>query len=89
LIDVRPAEEFAQGHIAGAVSVPLESLKVWAREDAPKRKQIVAYCRGPYCVYAIEAVSELKKRGLRATRVEDGVAEWRDAGYPIETGGAS
>lgn len=89
LIDVRPQEEFEQGHIAGAVSVPLESLKTWARDDAPKRKQIVAYCRGPYCVYAIEAVAELKKRGLRATRTEDGVAEWRAAGYPTETGGAS
>jgi rhodanese-related sulfurtransferase/DNA-binding MarR family transcriptional regulator len=89
LIDVRPKEEFEQGHIAGAVSVPLESLEAWTRENAPKRKQIVAYCRGPYCVYAVQAVTELKKRGLRATRTEDGVAEWRAAGYPIETGGAS
>jgi rhodanese-related sulfurtransferase len=89
LIDVRPKEEYEQGHIAGAVSVPLDALKSWARDDAPKRKQIIAYCRGPYCVYAIEAVAELKKRGLRATRVEHGVAEWRAAGYPIETGGAS
>jgi rhodanese-related sulfurtransferase/DNA-binding MarR family transcriptional regulator len=89
LIDVRPAEEFEHGHIAGAVSVPLDSLKSWARDEAPKRKQIVAYCRGPYCVYAIEAVTELKKRGLRASRTDDGVAEWRAAGYPIETGGAS
>lgn len=86
LIDVRPAEEFEQGHIAGAVSVPLASIKNWARDDAPKRKQIVAYCRGPYCVYAIQAVAELNKRGLRATRSDDGVAEWRAAGYLIETG---
>ncbi|HEY5952495.1 MAG TPA: metalloregulator ArsR/SmtB family transcription factor [Kofleriaceae bacterium] len=83
VIDVRPTEEFEQGHIAGAVSVPLESLKAWAR-DAPKRKPIVAYCRGPYCVYAIQAVAELEKRGLRAMRFEDGVAEWSAAGYPIE-----
>ena len=89
LIDVRPEEEFAQGHLPGAVSVPLEALKTWARDKAPKRKQIVAYCRGPYCVYAIQAVVELKKRGLRAIRAEDGVAEWRAAGYRIETGGAS
>jgi rhodanese-related sulfurtransferase len=88
VIDVRPTEEFEQGHIAGAVSVPLEAVKSWARDDAPKRKQIVAYCRGPYCVYALQAVAELKKRGLRATRAEDGVAEWRAAGLPIETGGA-
>jgi rhodanese-related sulfurtransferase len=89
LIDVRPKEEFEHGHIAGAISVPLESLKSWAKDEAPKRKQIVAYCRGPYCVYAVQAVTELKKRGLRAARTEDGVAEWRAAGYPIETGGAS
>jgi rhodanese-related sulfurtransferase/DNA-binding transcriptional ArsR family regulator len=89
LIDVRPQEEYEHGHIAGAVSVPLAVLKSWAREEAPKRKQIVAYCRGPYCVYAIEAVTELKKRGLRASRSDAGVAEWHAAGYPIETGGAS
>ena len=88
VIDVRPTEEFEQGHIAGAVSVPLDAIKSWARDDAPKRKQIVAYCRGPYCVYALQAVAELKKRGLRAARAEDGVAEWRAAGLPIETGAA-
>jgi rhodanese-related sulfurtransferase/DNA-binding transcriptional ArsR family regulator len=85
LIDVRRTEEFEQGHIAGAISVPLDSLKTWAREDAPKRKRIVAYCRGPYCVDATHAVSELKKRGLRAFRSEDGVAEWQAAGLPIDT----
>lgn len=85
LIDVRPSEEFEQGHIAGAVSVPLAEIKTWARE-APKRKQIVAYCRGPYCVYAVQAVTELQKRGLRAVRAEDGVAEWRAAGLSVETG---
>ncbi len=89
LIDVRPTEEFEHGHIAGAVSVPLDALESWARDQAPKRKQIVAYCRGPYCVFAIEAVTKLRKRGLRASRTNDGVAEWRAAGYPIETGGAS
>lgn len=88
VIDVRPPEEFEHGHIAGAVSVPLDELKTWARE-APKRKQIVAYCRGPYCVYAIQATAELQKRGLRAVRAVDGVAEWRAAGLPIETGRAS
>lgn len=87
LIDVRPEEEFAQGHLPGAVSVPLEALETWARDKAPKRKQIVAYCRGPYCVYAIQAVAVLRKRGLRATRAQDGVAEWRAAGYSVETGG--
>ncbi|MEO8840134.1 MAG: metalloregulator ArsR/SmtB family transcription factor [Kofleriaceae bacterium] len=88
LIDVRPIEEFEQGHIAGAVSVPLDALKAWARDHAPKRKQIVAYCRGPYCVYALEAVAELQKRGLRAVRAKDGVAEWRAGGHPIAVGDA-
>ena len=88
VIDVRPSEEFEQGHIAGAVSVPLEQIKTWARA-APKRKQIVAYCRGPYCVYAIQAAAELQKRGLRAVRAADGIAEWRAAGLPIETGQAA
>jgi rhodanese-related sulfurtransferase len=88
VIDVRPAEEFAQGHLAGAISVPLDRLDAWARTDAPKRKQIVAYCRGPYCVYALQAAAGLKKRGLRAARSEVGVAEWRAAGLPVELGGA-
>jgi len=88
VIDVRPPEEFEQGHIAGAISVPLENIKTWARE-APKRKQIVAYCRGPYCVYALQAAAELRKRGLEAMRAVDGVAEWRAAGLPIERGSPS
>lgn len=84
LIDVRPREEFEQGHIAGAISVPLGELERWA-STAPKRKQIVAYCRGPYCVYALQAVEELQKRGLRALRSEDGIAEWRAAGLSVAT----
>jgi rhodanese-related sulfurtransferase/DNA-binding transcriptional ArsR family regulator len=88
VIDVRPAEEFAQGHLAGAVSVPLDRLDAWARTDAPKRTQIVAYCRGPYCVYALQAAAALKKRGLRAGRSEVGVVEWRAAGLPIAIGDA-
>ena len=84
VIDVRPREEFEQGHIAGAISVPLGELGRWA-STAPKRKQIVAYCRGPYCVYALQAVEELRKRGLRALRSEDGIAEWRAAGLSVAT----
>jgi rhodanese-related sulfurtransferase/DNA-binding transcriptional ArsR family regulator len=84
LIDVRPSEEFEQGHIAGAISVPLRELERWAG-SAPKRKQIVAYCRGPYCVYAIQADQKLKRRGLRAARSQDGIAEWRAAGLPVAT----
>jgi len=88
LIDVRPVEEFEQGHIAGAVSVPITEIKSWARDHAPRRKQIVAYCRGPYCVYARQAVAELRKQGRRAMRLGDGVAEWRTAGYRVTAGGA-
>lgn len=84
LIDVRPEEEFVQGHLPGAVSVPLDELKAWVKQ-APKRKQVVAYCRGPYCVWALEAVEVMTKHGLRAVRLEDGVSEWRAAGLPIET----
>jgi len=87
LIDVRPVEEFEQGHIAGAVSVPITEIKSWARDHAPRRKQIVAYCRGPYCVYARQAVAELRKQGRRAMPLGDGVTEWRTAGYHVTTGG--
>jgi rhodanese-related sulfurtransferase len=88
LIDVRPREEYEQAHLPGAISVPLEEVKEWAK-TAPKKKQVVAYCRGPYCVYAIKAVSELRKRGIEAKRSEDGVVEWRAAGHRIETGRSS
>jgi rhodanese-related sulfurtransferase len=83
LIDVRPREEYEAAHLAGAVSVPMDKLRAWASQ-APKRKQVVAYCRGPYCVYALNAVTELRKQGVNATRLEDGVIEWRLAGLPLE-----
>jgi rhodanese-related sulfurtransferase len=85
LIDVRPQEEYEQAHLPGAVCVPLDDVKEFARK-APKKKQVVAYCRGPYCVFALKAVAELKKRGLNAARFEDGVQEWSAAGLPLETG---
>ena len=88
LIDVRPAEEYEQAHIAGAISVPLDELPTWAR-TAPKKRQVVAYCRGPYCVYALQAVATLRKRGIDAARAEDGVSEWRAAGHPIAARGAA
>ena len=87
VIDVRPAEEYAQGHIAGALSVPVEQVTSWAR-TAPRGRTVVAYCRGPYCVYALQAVATLRKRGITAVRAEDGVSEWRVAGLPIEAGTA-
>jgi len=85
LIDVRPVEEYEQAHLPGAVCVPLDDVKDFARK-APKKKQVVAYCRGPYCVFALKAVAELQKRGLDAVRFEDGVQEWSAAGLPLETG---
>lgn len=85
LIDVRPEEEFAQGHIRGALSVPPAAVARWA-QGAPRRKEIVAYCRGPYCVYALDAAQALRKRGLRVRLLADGVPEWRAAGLPVAVG---
>jgi len=83
LIDVRPREEFEFAHIRGAVSVPVPELERWARDLGPN-KEVVAYCRGPYCVMAVEAVARLSRRGIPALRLEDGVGEWRAAGLPVE-----
>ena len=88
LIDVRPLEEFEQGHIPGAISVPVEQVTTWARA-VPKGRTVVAYCRGPYCVYALQAVARLRKRGITAVRTEDGVSEWRAAGLPLELDGGT
>ena len=85
LIDVRPAEEYAQGHIPGAVSVPLAELDRHMRK-LRKKTEVVAYCRGPYCVLAPEAVERLRARGFTARRLEDGMPEWRLAGLPVAAG---
>ena len=85
LLDVRPEPEYRAGHIPGAHSVPLAALAALAPE-LPRRGQIVAYCRGPYCVYADDAVRLLQARGLKARRLDDGFPEWRRAGLPVETG---
>jgi rhodanese-related sulfurtransferase len=82
LLDVRPEEEFDAAHISGAISIPHNELKRRLAE-LPKRREIVAYCRGPYCVFAIEAVKLLRARGFKAARIEDGVTEWRARGLPI------
>lgn len=88
VLDVRPTEEYQAGHIPGALSIPLSELK--KRLNAlPKSREIVAYCRGPYCVMAIEAVELLRKKGFRAQRMEQGVIEWRARGWRIATGGGA
>jgi rhodanese-related sulfurtransferase len=83
LLDVRPEAEYQSGHIRGAVSIPVGDLE-WRLEKLPKRKVIVAYCRGPYCVFADEAVRLLRTRGYRAQRLEVGFPEWKMLGLPIE-----
>ena len=83
VLDVRPAEEYDAGHIAGARSVPLNELRTRLKE-LPKSREIVAYCRGPYCVLADEAVALLRSHGLRAFRFEQGFPEWKASGLPVE-----
>jgi rhodanese-related sulfurtransferase len=85
VLDVRPSEEYRAGHIPGAVSIPVGELKARFRE-LPKNREVVAYCRGPYCVFAVEAVELLRKKGFKAHRMEDGVLEWRSRGGRVETG---
>ena len=84
VIDTRPAEEFAAGHLPGALNVPLGELRRKLRE-LPRDQAIVAYCRGPFCVLSYEAVAELRKRGFKAFRLEDGYPEWKMAGFRVET----
>ena len=85
VLDVRPVEEFQQGHVPGARNVPIGQLKrSMARLD--RTAEIVAYCRGPYCVMAFEAVALLRARGFEARRLEDGFPEWRAAGMPVAVG---
>jgi rhodanese-related sulfurtransferase len=87
VVDVRPVEEYQAGHIPGAVSVPLEILTA-RLADLPAETEIVAYCRGAYCVLAHDAVRVLRARGRRASRLADGMLEWRLAGLPVTTGTA-
>jgi rhodanese-related sulfurtransferase/DNA-binding transcriptional ArsR family regulator len=83
VLDVRPAEEYRAGHIPGAMSVPVDQLEQ-RLADLPADKEIVAYCRGPYCVMSYNAVEALRARGRRARRLVDGFPEWRAEGLPIE-----
>lgn len=85
VLDVRPEEEFQTGHIPGAISVPLADLKR-RLANLPKDREIVAYCRGPYCVLAVEAVALLKSHGFQAHRLEAGVPDWRTLGFKVAVG---
>src|SRR5262249_58084336 len=82
ILDTRPINEYAAGHIAGAISVPIDELQRRLRE-LPKDKAYVAYCRGPYCVYADRAVEILRAKGRRAQRLLEGFPEWKAAGFPV------
>jgi rhodanese-related sulfurtransferase/DNA-binding transcriptional ArsR family regulator len=85
VLDARPATEYAAGHIAGALSVPVDDLKQRLK-TLPKSKPYVAYCRGPYCIYADQAVEQLRAAGRRARRLAVGFPEWQLAGLPVESG---
>jgi rhodanese-related sulfurtransferase/DNA-binding transcriptional ArsR family regulator len=85
VIDVRPREEYEAGHIPGALSMPVAELRR-RLDELPKRREVVAYCRGPYCVYSVEAVELLRKHGYRARRAADGLPDWRAEGWPVTRG---
>ena len=85
VLDVRPEDEFALGHVPCAINIPLRQLEA-RMVDLDKDIEIVAYCRGPYCVLSYEAVALLRARGFKIRRLEDGLPEWRSAGLPVETG---
>ena len=85
VIDVRPEQEYLAGHIPGALSIPVAQLKRRLGE-IPKGNDVVAYCRGPYCVYSVEAVGILRKQGYRARRASEGLPHWRSSGLPVAAG---
>lgn len=84
VLDVRPEAEYRAGHIPGARSVPVARLEAYL-EEIPKDREVVAYCRGPYCVFSDEAVALLRSRGYQARRLAEGLPDWRAAGMPVET----
>jgi ArsR family transcriptional regulator len=85
VLDVRPADEYAAGHLSGAVNIPLSELETRIAELDPAQ-EIVAYCRGAYCVLSFEAVAALRARGFKVRRLEDGLPEWKASGLPVECG---
>ena len=84
ILDVRPEDEFARGHLPGALNVPLAQLEL-RLEELPPDREVVAYCRGPWCVLSFEAVALLRRRGYLVRRLEDGFPEWKMAGLPVES----
>src|SRR5437879_11952219 len=84
VVDVRPAEEYQAAHVAGAVSIPLAELEQRLRE-LPREREVVAYCRGPYCAFAPEAVRTLREHGYAARYLTDGLPEWADSGNAVES----
>ena len=85
VLDVRPVEEYRAGHLPGALSIPIQELKRRLSE-LPKSKEIVAYCRGPYCVFSDQAVELLRTKGFQAVRLDEGILDWRARGLPIAVG---
>ena len=83
VLDVRPKEEYEAGHVQGAINIPIEELELHLEQFDPKQ-EIVAYCRGPHCILAFDAVEQLRKKGFQARRLENGYPEWKVAGLPIE-----
>ena len=83
VIDVRPAEEYAAGHLSGAINVPLADLEKHL-DRLPGDREVIAYCRGPFCLMSFEAVAQLRSKGLKARRLETGFPEWKVAGLPVE-----
>ncbi|MCR4347782.1 MAG: metalloregulator ArsR/SmtB family transcription factor [Sulfuricaulis sp.] len=83
VLDVRPREEYDAGHVSGAINIPLKELEEHL-ESLPRQQDVVAYCRGPYCVLAYDAVARLRQKGFKARRLEGGYPEWKLAGLPVE-----
>ena len=83
VLDVRPAEEYASGHVPGAVNITLDALSGHLKR-LPKGREVIAYCRGPYCLLSVDAVALLREKGYKARRLEDGFPEWKAAGMPVE-----
>lgn len=83
VLDVRPAEEYAAGHVPGAINVPMDKLEAYL-QGIGTEQEIVAYCRGPHCVLAYDAVAKVREKGIKARRLEDGFPEWKTAGLPVE-----